>query len=138
MTDEEKAEEYAIEITDELRDKGVLTNEEINQRYAGIVQGVLYGLAEGRKEATEENFKEAYQKYVNNSLATFDMKKALEDARDQIRLVKENEKLKAQIERMKNVGNCKKAMTCAEWNEKQTMLGCMKFCKDCKEWELAE
>lgn len=47
-------------------------------------------------------------------------------------------KLYEQIEKMKNVGNCKKAMTCAEWNEKQTMLSCMKFCKDCKEWELAE
>lgn len=49
MTDEEeKAEEYAIKITDELRNKGFLTNEEINQRYAGIIQGVLYGLAEGK------------------------------------------------------------------------------------------
>lgn len=48
MTDEEKAEEYAIKITDELRNKGFLTNEEIDQRYAGIVQGVLYGLAEGK------------------------------------------------------------------------------------------
>lgn len=46
--------------------------------------------------------------------------------------------LETQIEKMKNVGNCKHAMTCANWNEKQTMLGCMKFCKNCKEWELAE
>ena len=43
-----------------------------------------------------------------------------------------------QIEKMKNVGNCKKAMICAEWNEKQTILGYMKFCKDCKNWELSE
>lgn len=59
MTDEEKAEEYAIKIADELRNKGFLTNEEIDQRYAGIVQGVLYGIAEGRKKAVN-NCKNKY------------------------------------------------------------------------------
>lgn len=53
-------------------------------------------------------------------------------------LEKENAELKDQIEKMKNVGNCKHTITCANWNEKQTILGCMKFCKNCKEWELAE
>lgn len=48
MTDEEISEEYAIKITDELRSKGFLSNEEIDQRYAGIVQGVLFGLTEGK------------------------------------------------------------------------------------------
>lgn len=52
--------------------------------------------------------------------------------------IQQNIELKAQIEKMKNVGNCKKAMTCAEWNEKQTILCFMKFCKGCKEWELAK
>ena len=51
-------------------------------------------------------------------------------------LEKENEELEAQIEKMKNVGNCKNAMKCAKWNEKQTILDCMKFCKNCKDWEL--
>ncbi|MCQ2242044.1 hypothetical protein [Treponema sp.] len=64
MTDEEKAEEYAIKITDELRNKGFLTNEEIDQRYAGIVQGVLYGLAEGRKNCmTVQNAMETIKRY---------------------------------------------------------------------------
>lgn len=43
-----------------------------------------------------------------------------------------------QIEKMKNVGNCKHSMNCAKWNEKQTVLGLMKFCLNCKDWELAE
>lgn len=51
---------------------------------------------------------------------------------------KENAELKAQIEKMKNVGNCKHSMKCAEWNEKQSYLGLMKFCLNCKDWELAE
>ena len=53
-------------------------------------------------------------------------------------LRKENEQLKEQIGKMKNVGNCKHSMTCAEWNEKQSYLGLMKFCLNCKDWELAE
>lgn len=60
-------------------------------------------------------------------------------------LKEENEKQKEQLEeltrqneKMKNVGNCKKAMLCAEWNEKQCILGQMRFCLNCKEWELAE
>lgn len=47
-------------------------------------------------------------------------------------------RLVEQIEKMKNVGNCKKAMLCAEWNEKQCILGQMRFCLNCKEWRLAE
>lgn len=43
-----------------------------------------------------------------------------------------------QIEKMKNVGNCKHSMKCAKWNEKQCNLGLMKFCLNCKNWELAE
>lgn len=46
--------------------------------------------------------------------------------------------LKKQIEKMKNVGNCKHSMNCAKWNEKQTVLGLMQFCLNCKDWELAE
>lgn len=42
-----------------------------------------------------------------------------------------------QIEKMKNVGNCKHSMKCAKWNEKQCNLGLMKFCLNCKDWELA-
>ena len=53
-------------------------------------------------------------------------------------LEKENAELKEQIEKMKNVGNCKHSMNCAKWNEKQTVLGLMKFCLNCKDWELAE
>lgn len=48
------------------------------------------------------------------------------------------EELEKQIEKMKNVGNCKHAMECAKWNEKQCNLGLMKFCLNCKDWELAE
>lgn len=84
MTNEEKAKEYAIKITDELRNKGFLTNEEINQRYAGIVQGVLYGLAKGRKEAYE-----LYDTEVN------DMAKDYEERLK--KLEKENKELKEQI-----------------------------------------
>lgn len=74
-------------------------------------------------------------------------------------LEKENERLKTQIDqlsndnhvlktsfitqqeqigKMKNVGNCKHSMKCAKWNEKQSYLGLMKFCLNCKDWELAE
>lgn len=69
----------------------------------GFIYGFELGEENGRKEATEENFKEAYQRYVNNSLATFDMKKALEDTRDQIRIVKENEQLKEKLEIIKEL-----------------------------------
>lgn len=47
-------------------------------------------------------------------------------------------KANEQIEKMKNVGNCKHSMKCAKWNEKQLNLGLMKFCQNCKDWELAE
>lgn len=54
------------------------------------------------------------------------------------KLEKENAEQKQQIEKMKNVGNCKHSIACAEWNEKQLYLGMMRFCKNCKKWELAE
>lgn len=90
MTDEEKAEEYFCEHCENSfeHDNGHCSN-------CSKWDYFIAGLAEGRKEANEKNFKKAYQKYVNNSLATFDMKKALEDARDQIRIAKENEELKS-------------------------------------------
>lgn len=59
---EKQAEEYASKITGELENNGFFTNEEIRQRYAGIVQGVLYGLAEGRKEACQKILEET-EKY---------------------------------------------------------------------------
>lgn len=43
------------------------------------------GMEAGRKEVANEQFKEAYQRYVNNSLATFDIKKELQNARDTIK-----------------------------------------------------
>ena len=46
--------------------------------------------------------------------------------------------LEEMIEKMKNVGNCKHSMKCTKWNEKQCNLGLMKFCLNCKDWELAE
>lgn len=92
MTAEEKAEEYAIKITDELRNKGFLTNEEIDQRYAGIVQGVLYGFAEGKKETFSEevikNLKE------NTSVINSVIINKLSEKCEQ--LEKENAELKAQ------------------------------------------
>lgn len=50
-----------------------MSRSELNQRYAGIVQGVLYGLAEGRKENAEleeenKKLKEKLEK-VQNYLA---------------------------------------------------------------------
>lgn len=66
--------------------------------------------------------------------------KNLEEDKGQI-IFESDLKIKAleeMIEKMKNVGNCKHSITCAEWNEKQCNLGLMKFCLNCKEWELAE
>lgn len=49
-----------------------------------------------------------------------------------------NEELKALIGKMKNVGNCKHAMDCAKFNEKELIYGKLRTCKNCKDWELAE
>ena len=46
--------------------------------------------------------------------------------------------LKAQIGKMKNVGNCKHAMDCAKFNEKELIYGKIITCKNCKDWGLAE
>lgn len=59
------------------------------------------GMEAGRKEVANEQFKEAYKRYVNNSLATFDIKKELQNARDTIKIIKENEQLKAENEQIK-------------------------------------
>lgn len=50
----------------------------------------------------------------------------------------ENKELKALIGKMKNVGNCKHAMDCSEFNEKEFIYGKLRICQNCKEWELAE
>ena len=48
------------------------------------------------------------------------------------------DELKAQIGKMQNVGNCKHAMDCAKFNEKELIYGKIITCKNCKDWELAE
>ncbi|MCQ2081671.1 MAG: hypothetical protein MJZ11_08425 [Lachnospiraceae bacterium] len=63
------------------------------------------------------------------------LKKQLIEIRRLNTIIREKDE---QIEKMKNVGNCKHSMNCAKWNEKQTVLGLMKFCLNCKDWELAE
>ncbi len=63
------------------------------------------------------------------------LKKQLIEIRRLNMIIREKDE---QIEKMKNVGNCKRSMNCAKWNEKQTVLGLMKFCLSCKDWELAE
>ena len=64
MTDEEKAEEYAEKLTDIIKERTLLSRSEVNQRYAGIIQGVLYGLEEGRKSCmTVQNAIETIKKY---------------------------------------------------------------------------
>lgn len=119
MTNEEKAEEYEMNcIADVYRDD-VCT---IPYAYSAqkLEQAYLDGLAEDRKENEELK---AQNKDLCESLDIMNNRES---------------ELLEQIEKMKNVGNCKNAMKCAKWNEKQTMLGCMKFCKNCKEWELAK
>ena len=48
------------------------------------------------------------------------------------------DELKAQIGKMQNVGNCKHAMDCAKFNEKELIYGKIITCKNCKDWGLAE
>lgn len=146
LSDEEKAEEYTIKITDELRRKGVLSNEEISQRYAGISQGVLYGLAEGRKEkqviidtqtvqiesrdvylAEKENIilkqqSEIEQLKAENKIIledNDDLNKWIDELREQI------EYLNSEILKMRCTGNCNNANS-----EK-----CSSYCYDCKHYE---
>lgn len=86
MTDKEKAEDYAEKITYIMKGRTILARSELNQRYVGIVQGVLYGLAEGRQEKC-------------NSCGLRQQKR--------VNLEKENTELKEQIEKMKCCCKCK-------------------------------
>lgn len=125
MTDEEKA-EYLESLFQKVCDNVDCSKEsDCTTCRIKVVKGIELGFAEGRKEKYEMALSQIKR----------DREKVIEYNEE---LVKKNAELKVQIEKMKNVGNCKHAMTCANWNEKQTMLGCMKFCKNCKEWELAE
>lgn len=51
---------------------------------------------------------------------------------------KENKELKAQIEKMKNVGNCRHAMQCPLWVEHKIKNDGIKACLNCDKWELEE
>lgn len=98
----------------------------------------------GKKMTDEEiirELKNIEEQYRNKPVPTFEVNTSLmaRSCRQHIeQLAKENAEQKAQIEKMKNVGNCKHAMECAKWNEKQCNLGLMRFCLNCKDWELAE
>ena len=155
MTDEEKAEEYAIKITDELRNKGYLTNEEIDQRYAGIVQGVLYGLAEARKESKYcvellQNEKAELSEDFCKQLA--ELKEQVEDWKadheHNLELMKglngKIAELEMQNEKMECCGNCSRNKLFIE-NGKLKREGNIvaSFSSDtkinvCDKWELAE
>ena len=48
------------------------------------------------------------------------------------------EELTMQIEKMKNVGNCKHAMQCPDWVEHKIKDDGIKPCLNCIKWELEE
>lgn len=142
LSDEEKAEEYANNCCGLFKEL----------HWQDVKWAVLYGLAEGRKGENEnikkiQEFRKIDQEQILEQMDKISkLEKENEEQKEQIGELQLNlrsrndlvEELTIQIEKMKNVGNCKKAMICAEWNEKQTILGCMKFCKNCKDWELSE
>lgn len=112
MTDGEKAEEYAENKRISDIDKGY---DNRNVYYCGLEKGYLDGLAEGRKE------------------------KCLEQNNDRTirpcEVMKENDELKAQIEKMKCCENCN---NCRKGKCTEDKMFYARTLKECSEWELAE
>lgn len=155
MTDKEKAEaeKYIDSIKPKrLDEKMCLT---VSNFFKAVKYGYMCGLERGEKIGREnaEERKETTEKITALEKENAELKEDLQTAisanqqwlkrdtrlEEQIEVKKlEILELKAQIGKMQNVGNCKHAMDCAEFNEKELIYGKLRTCKNCKKWELAE
>lgn len=94
---------------------------------------------EKKTKDLKRNFKSLYRKIAEQE-ETIDTlsKRILKQQKTIGSLTDIIDELKAQIGKMQNVGNCKHAMDCAKFNEKELIYGKIITCKNCKDWGLAE